>query len=64
MPIGLAGRAEGARVSLIQLFPSPNLTPERFALPTGFVAQSRKVDLPLAKTPLRYGCRCLTPDLR
>ena len=43
MPIGLAGRAEGARVSLIQLFPSPNLTPERFALPTlPIPAQARR----------------------
>ena len=34
MPIGLAGRAEGARVSLIQLFPSPSPSPAPFGVPT------------------------------
>ena len=34
MSIKLAGRREYPRVSLIQLLPSPNLSPERFALPT------------------------------
>ena len=59
MPIGLPGCEACPHVWLIQLLPSPNLSPERFALPTlSIPAQAQGTRGYQQLAPWSVGCNC------